>query len=123
MSELARVEQERTRELKRMQGMQDEMALQEKKQGELGLDQSGERWLIDNFIKALRSDIAISQQRIKNWTIAVEAARQELLKRSKDKKALEKLKENKKEQHDKEEKYREQKEFDETASIRFKASY
>ena len=82
-----------------------------------------QRWLAENFIKGLRSDLAVALTRVRNWEHAAEAARRELLKRSIDRKTLEKLKARQAEQYAQDEKHREQKQFDETASLRFKVSH
>ena len=71
----------------------------------------------------MRADLGVTVQRVRNWTMPAEAARTELISRSKDKKTLEKLKATQAENHAREEQLREQHEYDETASLRYKASY
>ena len=97
--ELARVEQERLREQQRADTLRAMLDEQE------------------------RADLSVTVQRVRNWTMAAEAARTELISRSKDKKTLEKLKATQAENHAREEQLREQHEYDETASLRYKASY
>ncbi len=121
--ELARVERERLREQEHADKLQALLDEQHALLGGLRPDQAGERWLAENFIKGLRSDRAIALQRVRNWTLAAEAARKELLRRAKDKKILEKLKATQAENHAKEELLLEQREYDETASLRYKAAY
>lgn len=121
--ELARVEAERRREQERAESLEKMVEQQEQALAALRVDQMAERWLIDTYLKGLRADLAQARQRVINWDAVVKAARQLVLERSKDKKVLEKLKSTQAENHAKDEKYREQKEFDETASIRFKASH
>ena len=120
--ELARVEGERIAE----QGRADEFRAMLEEQTDamerLTPQQRGERWLAENFIKGLRIDLATALTRVRNWESAAEAARKELLKRSIDKKTLEKLKAKQAEQYAQDERLREQKQFDETASLRFKVS-
>lgn len=121
--ELARVEAERRMEQERVDALEAMVSEQEAALAALRVDQSADRWLIDTFLKGLRSDLVQARQRVINWTAVVEAARRLVMERAKDKKVLEKLKSTQAENYAKEENYREQKEFDETASIRFKASY
>lgn len=121
--ELARVEQERLREEQRADALRAMLAEQENSLAALTPDKMGERWLAENFIKGLRADLGVTMQRVRNWTVAVEAARTELVSRSKDKKTLEKLKDTQAENHAREEQLREQHEYDEIASLRYKASY
>lgn len=121
--ELARVEQERIREQQHADMIQEILAQQQAELDQLGPDRISERWLFENFIKGLRTDYGLAMMRVRNWAKAADAARLELISRAKDRKTLEKLKETQAENHAKEEQLREQREFDETAAIRFKASY
>lgn len=121
--ELARVEQERIREQQRADALQAMLEEQHIALGAIAPDNLGERWLTENFIKGLRADLAVTLQRVRNWSLAAEAARTELISRSKDKKTLEKLKATQAENHAQDERLREQHEYDETASLRYKTSY
>lgn len=121
--ELARVEQERLREQRRADALRAMLDEQERGLAALAPGNRDERWLAENFIRGLRADFGVTMQRVRNWTLAVEAARTELISRSKDKKTLEKLKATQAENHAREEQLREQREYDETASLRYKASY
>lgn len=121
--ELARVEQERLREQKRADDLRAMLLEQEDSLARLAPAQMGERWLTENFIRGLRTDLATALQRVKHWSAAADAARKELVARSKDRKTLEKLKDKQAENHAREERLHEQHEFDETASLRYKASY
>ena len=120
--ELARVEGERIREQRRADEFRAMLEEQTDAMERLAPQQRGERWLAENFIKGLRIDLATALTRVRNWESAAEAARKELLKRSFDKKTLEKLKAKQAEQYAQDERLREQKQFDETASLRFKVS-
>lgn len=121
--ELARVEQERIREQQHADTIQEMLVQQQAELDQLGPERMSERWLFENFVKGLRTDYGLAMARVRNWAKAAEAARIELISRAKDRKTLEKLKETQAENHAKEEQLREQREFDETAAIRFKASY
>ena len=120
--ELARGEGERIREQRRADEFRAMLEEQTDAMERLAPQQRGERWLAENFIKGLRIDLATALTRVRNWESAAEAARKELLKRSIDKKTLEKLKAKQAEQYAQDERLREQKQFDETASLRFKVS-
>ncbi len=80
---------------------------------------AGSRWILDNFIKGLRSDMAQSHQRLVQLHEILEKCKEMVLIRSKDKKVLEKLKEKQQERHYAAEKEYERKVNDETATLRF----
>lgn len=120
--ELARVERERIREQRRADEFQTMIEEQTDAMARLTPQQRDERWLAENFIKGLRIDLSAALTRVRNWESAAEAARRELLKRSIDKKTLEKLKAKQAEQYAQDERLREQKQYDETASLRFNVS-
>ena len=88
--ELARVEGERLREQRRADGFRVMIDEQTEAMARLTPQQRDERWLAENFIKGLRMDLATALTRVRHWESAAEAARRELLKRSIDKKTLEK---------------------------------
>ena len=121
--ELARVERERIRERVRADAIREILGEQEESLAGFAPDKRGERWLTENFIRGLRTDLGVALQRVRNWTMAAEAARRELVVRSRDRKILEKLKATQAENHAKEEKLREQREFDEIASLRRKTPH
>ena len=110
MVELAKVEDERRREKERAAALQANLLGQEQYLTGLDVQQKAERWVTENYMKALRTDIAISLQRVNNWTAAVDAARKELIRRAKDKKTLEKLKSKQADHYVQAERHREQKE-------------
>lgn len=120
--ELARVEGERRREQQRVDDIANMLEEQENALRSLQADQMAERWLGENFIRGLREDRIVAMQRVRNWAVAVDAARKELTKRALDRKTLDKLKEKQAESHAKNELLYEQREFDEIASLRFKVS-
>ena len=80
-----------------------------------------ERWLREHFVKGLREDITRTARMLQELSRVVEQARLELVNKAKDRKILEKFKEKQAERHAHEEKLKEQREYDEIASIRFKA--
>ncbi len=101
--------------------LKQEERLQEQKLAATPFSQSGDRWLIDMYIKAIRQDIAQTQTDIAKTDAELEQAKRVLAEKSKDRKIMEKLKEKHFEQYKKEEQLKEQRNLDEIASIRFKA--
>lgn len=105
----------------RYASLKDEELEQEKKLAETPLSEQGQRWLLDNYIRAIRQDIKQTQINIAKLDEEIGKARQVLAEKSKDRKIMEKLKERHFEIFKKEEQLKEQRELDEIASIRFKA--
>lgn len=84
--------------------------------------QSGERWLHDQYIKGLGSDVAQVDLQTRMLEQMAEEARKVLAARAIDRKMLEKLKEKQKKQYVKSEQKQEQNFNDEIATIRYQAS-
>lgn len=105
----------------RYASLKDEELEQEKKLAQTPLSEQGQRWLLDNYIRAIRQDIRQTQINIAKLDEEIGKARQVLAEKSKDRKIMEKLKERHFEIFKKEEQLKEQRELDEIASIRFKA--
>ncbi len=81
-----------------------------------------ERWLREHYVKGLRADIAHTSTVLMHLAKEVEAARAELVLKAKDRKVMDKFKEKQAERHAHEERLQEQRNYDEIASIRFKAA-
>ncbi len=81
----------------------------------------GERWLQDQYLKGLYSDINEAALQVRMLRQMVEEARKNLAARAIDRKLLDKLKEKKKHQFIKAEQKQEQNFNDEIATIRYKA--
>ena len=82
------------------------------------LMEAGERWLLEQYGKGLRGDVAAASLQAAQM---VEEARNLLAARAIDKKLLEKLKERQKHYHAREEQLKEQRFNDEIATLRYKA--
>ncbi len=82
---------------------------------------SGERYLLENYIRALKTDVLEINNEIRQLDVMLLAAKQKLTLCSKDKMILEKLKEKSEIKFKAEELQREQREYDEIASIRYQA--
>lgn len=85
------------------------------------IDNAGERWLLESFIKGLRADIEATSARVQNLRATRDEMRKILAARSMDKKLLEKLKERKYRQYLLDERLKEQRFNDEIATLRYKA--
>ena len=83
--------------------------------------QSGERWLQDQYIKGLKSDISQAALQLRFYRQIAEEARKALAARAMERKLLDKLKEKQKIQFIKAEQKQEQNFNDEIATIRYKA--
>ena len=80
---------------------------------------SAEVWLWQSCRDSLTRDLEAAQRLLQKLAKELQNARQHAIQRSKERKLLEKLKENQAEQHVKEDALAQQKEFDETATLRF----
>ncbi len=80
---------------------------------------AGTRWILDNFIKGLASDLSQSQRRLLQLHEILQKCQEMLLIRAKEKKVLEKLKEKQQERYYAAEKELERKINDEAATLRF----
>ncbi|MDM8216918.1 flagellar export protein FliJ [Desulfovibrio piger] len=85
------------------------------------IDNAGERWLLESFIKGLRADIEATTARVQNLRATRDEMRKILAARSMDRKLLEKLKERKYRQYLLDERLKEQRFNDEIATLRYKA--
>lgn len=81
-----------------------------------------ELWLQRNFLCGLRADLTRAELRLRMLAQMMEQARAELVKKSQDRKLLEKLKDKQAARHAHDEILREQRTYDETATLRFEPS-
>ena len=119
---LAQAQNAHDQELARLQATLAELA---EKQGQLVghlIEDNGERWLLENFIKGLRADAANSQARLKTLGQALDAARKFLQEKALEHKVLDKLRERQQANYLRDEREKELKANDETATLRCKAS-
>ncbi len=119
---LAQAQNAHDQELARLQATLAELA---EKQGQLAtrlIEDNGERWLLENFIKGLRADAAASQARLKALGQALDAARKFLQEKALEHKVLDKLRERQQANYLRDEREKELKANDETATLRCKAS-
>lgn len=119
--ELARAQGELLREQRHAETLQTQLEEQEHILRTTALGDPGERWLRENFIRGVRSDLSTTLLRVRNLNIRTEEARRQVALRSKEQKILEKLKEKQAARHAFNEQMQEQRTYDETAALRFKA--
>lgn len=77
-------------------------------------------WLWRQYDDALKQDLIAAKNRFKQLALNLQRARMIAIEKSKERKLLEKLKENQAGKYYEEENLKEQKEYDEMATIRFK---
>lgn len=82
--------------------------------------QQGEVWLLRNYLQALEADIANAEALLLQLAQVRNKARLNLVKKSQERKLLDKLKETQAKRHAQEERFKEQQQFDETATLRYK---
>lgn len=80
---------------------------------------SRDMWLWRNYSERLQEDLQVQEQKVLQRARELNKARRELVNSSKERKLLEKLKQNQMIRHAKEEEKREQNELDEMATLRY----
>ncbi len=116
--QLAKAQQMLLKEKESLQSLQLQLA---EKEQDLYKDltmEAGQRWLLENYIKGLQSDIKACTLRLQQLQEIVRQCTEMVLMRAKDRKVLEKLKEKQREHYDAAEKEHERKFNDETATLR-----
>ncbi|AGC50495.1 flagellar export protein FliJ [Lawsonia intracellularis] len=117
--ELAKVTAAVISEERKVKELQEAIHTQETNLRALDLNNIGERWLLENFIKGLQEDLRISLAQLQTLQNALKEAQGKVAQLAKEHKVLEKLKSKQAERHAKSERQKEQQNYDETASIRF----
>lgn len=117
--ELAKVTAAVISEERKVKELQEAIRTQETNLRALDLNNMGERWLLENFIKGLQEDLHISVAQLQTLQNALKEAQEKVAQLAKEHKVLEKLKSKQAERHAKNERQKEQQNYDETASIRF----
>lgn len=117
----ARAQAELLREETQAESLRQLLAEQESRLFSAVPGDQGERWLLENYVRGIRADLNATLLRVRSLTALAEESRQELTRRAKEHKILEKLKAKQAERHMRDARVREQRTYDETAAIRFKA--
>ena len=119
MQALAQARARREAEAARLEGLQSERALQMAKlQNSAALD-GAERWLIQNYVRALHFEIEESRALLLRLEEEVALRQKELVTRAQERELLDRLKSKQAKRFAEEEKLREQRDNDETATIRY----
>lgn len=118
--QLASAEKNLQESKKRRDAVREEMDRAEAKAASEPFMQSGERWLMEQYMKGLRADFAAAEMDARMKEQIVQEARKILAARAIDKKILDKLKERQKQQFFRQEQTTEQHFNDEIATIRHK---
>ncbi len=79
-----------------------------------------DRWLLLSYRSALDADIEYCAEQIMHMEPEVERLRLELAAKAQDRQLMDKLKEKQAERYANEEKYKEQQQYDETATLRYR---
>ena len=106
----------------RFEALKLELLEAEEQRNAASLKPAGERWLAEQYVKGLRSDVEATAMQTRMLQQLVDEARKLLAARAMDKKLLEKLKERQNKHYLREEYLKEQRVNDETATLRYKAT-
>ncbi len=120
MQALAEVTAARDETARRIATMEADHVAQLNRLGNPAALRSEEIWLIQGYIKTLLVDIKIASLLLADQEEALAAARDNLIQKAKERELLDKLKEKQAARHAHEERMAEQREYDETATLRFK---
>lgn len=118
MQALAEARQAEENEEARLCSMQDELMVQQDSLHR-NITDANERWLTASFITALQDDIKKSRARLVALKEETSRCQSELIIKAQERKLLDKLKSKQAERYAEEEKLKEQRENDETATIRY----
>jgi flagellar FliJ protein len=117
---LAQARARRDAEKVRLENLKSELGLSNAKlSGGAGMN-GAERWLLQNYIQALRLDIESSARLLQGLEEEVALCQNALINKAQERELLDKLKSRQSKRFTEEEKLREQHENDETATIRYK---
>jgi flagellar FliJ protein len=116
---LAKAQQAYTAQTGKVEDLRAQIAAHEQSLYADGAPSAQSMWLWRNYKERLQHDLSRAEQRALELARELNKARREAVNRSKERKLLEKLKSNQAMRHEEDEKLREQKEFDEMATLRY----
>lgn len=122
MQALAEAVERRDRTRKRIKEIGQELIEIRLKLQNFAYMDAGERYINANYETALQEERKMALKILLKQDMEVDEKRQELIAKSKDRSLLDKLKEKQAQRHAREELLNEQKQYDETATLRYKAS-
>lgn len=120
MQALAEAVMVRDNLVERIRALQEEQTMQQERMFHADTLDAAERWLLQNYLDALRVDLETARKHLALAEEEVDRCRVELVEKSQERSLLDKLKEKQAAKHAALERQREQREFDETATLRFK---
>lgn len=118
MLALAKAQAARDAEIAKLESLKHELVVQLEKSRNAAAMSGAERWLAQTYVLALRQDINQSTNFLVSLEQEVDQCRGELVTRAQERELLEKLKSKQAKRFAEEEKLREQRDYDETATIR-----
>lgn len=119
MQALAEARRAEELEKERLEGLKLELAAQRVNLN-ASIGNAAERWLVSSYIGALQVDIRDSRRVLEIVAEEVQRRQAELVEKSKERQLLDKLRDKEAARHAHEEKLKEQRDNDETATIRFR---
>ena len=119
MQVFAQAMQARDRRLREKEALEAALAQARKTMADPTFLDAGERWLLNNYMTALASDIKQAHSDLVTLDEAMDKARSDLTQKAQDKKLLERLKEKQASRHRVAENHKEQQSNDDIATIRF----
>lgn len=117
---MARSQKSYQAQVQAVQSVRDSIAAQEQEMYGLKELTPQEMWLMRSYLERLQIDLQKAEQKMLQRARELNKARREVVTRSKERKLLEKLKQNQMIRHVQEEEKREQNELDEMATLRFR---
>ena len=102
------------------EAIQREQAVQRERLARAETLTAAERWLIQSYSNALKEDLISVENRLDLAEEEVDRCRTELIQKSQDRELLDTLKEKQTARHRELERQKEQRDFDETATLRYK---
>lgn len=117
---MARAQEEYQQKVQATQQIRDVLANLEQEMYGKNAPPPQEMWLWRNYQERLQADVQVAEQKALQSARKLNKARREVVNRSKERKLLEKLKQNQMVRHVKEEERLEQNELDEMATLRYR---
>jgi flagellar FliJ protein len=119
MQALAEVRRAEEKEKERLAGLRLELAVQRTSLN-ASIHDAAERWLVSSYINALTGDIRTTERVLEILAEEIVIRQAALVEKAQEKQLLDKLKDKQALRHAQEEKLKEQRDNDETATIRYK---
>ena len=120
MQALAEAVMRRDALVERIAAIREDQAAQRERLASPALMQAGERWVLQSYMDGLKLDLERAMEQRALADEEVDRCRMELVEKSQERSLLDKLKEKQAAKHAALERQKEQREFDEIATLRFK---